>query len=64
MPILLPKLSSSGERQRLAALVVLKHLINSCDEQLADAANTKKQQVAIALVPLINQKNQNKVTVI
>ena len=62
MPFVLARLSSSNERHKLAALVVLKHLINSCDEQLADASNSKKQQVALALQPLVAHKNQNRVS--
>lgn len=58
LPFLLQKFEQNNEKNRIASLTILKHLINSSEEQMAN----KKQIVISGLRLLLNETN-NKVNI-
>jgi hypothetical protein len=53
LPFLLQKFEQGNEKPRIASLTILKHLINSCDDQMAN----KKQLVISGLRILLHETN-------
>jgi hypothetical protein len=51
VPFLVQKFEQKDEKIRMSALIVLKHMINSCDEEMAN----KKQLVLSGLRLLLNE---------
>lgn len=57
LPFILQKFEQNNEKMRIASLNIIKHLINSSEEQMSN----KKQLVISGLRPLLSETN-NKVT--
>ena len=53
LPFLLQKFEQNNERMRIGTLIVLKHIINSCPDQM----NNKKQIVISGLRLLLGETN-------
>ena len=51
VPFLVQKFEQKDEKIRISALIVMKHMINSCDEEMAN----KKQLVLSGLRLLLNE---------
>lgn len=56
VPFMIQKFEQNNEKNRIASLTVLKHLINSCKEEM----DNKKQLIVSGLRLLVNENN-NKV---
>lgn len=57
LPFLLQKFEQNNERMRIGTLIVLKHIINSCPEQMAD-----KKQIVISGLRLLLAETNNRVS--
>lgn len=56
IPFLLQKLEQNNEKNRIGSLTILRHIINSCDEQM-----TNKKQIVISGLRLLLNDTNNRV---
>jgi len=56
LPLLLQKFEQNNEKNRIGALIILKHLVNSCNEQMLN-----KKQIVISGLRLLLSETNNKV---